>query len=127
MLKAGGKKEDGGKQDDSFSTSCVRKMPCTCSLKGNSKGTYVKLFNEEVKDKTLPLQSKSDKIKDENKTFKEKTRIYIHTNRYSSFFCGKNNRGSAKNCLMHDQYLYMLQHVCIAKVVLSNLAKQVLC
>lgn len=80
-----GKKEEGGKQDDSFSAFCEREVACTCSLKDNSKPIYPKLCNEGVKAKKKtknktpnPTIAKSERIKDENKAFK-KEKQDIHT------------------------------------------------
>lgn len=52
---------------------------------------------------TLQLLFNSDRIKDENKLFKKKENICIHTYGYSFifFFCGKRWGGSAKKCLVH--------------------------
>lgn len=48
-------------------------MACTCSLKDNSKRIYTKLYKAGVKaKKPLPLLSKSDRIKNENKAIKTK-------------------------------------------------------
>lgn len=88
-----GKKEEGGKQDDSFSAFCEREVACTCSLKDNSKPIYPKLCNEGVKAKkkpktkpqTLPLLRVRE-LRMKIKHLKKKSKTYIHTNSYSFFF-----------------------------------------
>lgn len=70
-----GKKEKGGKEDNSFSAFWEKEVVCTCSLEDNSKHIHTKLCNEEGECKKNLYYFKSDRIKAENKLFKKEANL----------------------------------------------------